>query len=62
MKLTRSYLKQLIREVIQKEGLGDWLDRMRAADEESAAGYREKVAAREEDEEDDLLAGEEVLV
>ena len=52
MKLTRSHLRQLIREVIQKEGIGDWLDRMRASEESSGAAYREKLAAHEKEKEE----------
>ena len=60
MKLTKSKLKQIIKEEMQKEGIGAWLDRMRAAEEESAARYREKVAAREpssEEEEEEEESG-----
>jgi len=57
MKLTRSLLRQLVREVIQKEGIGDWLDRMRAADKESGAKYREKLAAREKEKEEKETSG-----
>ena len=57
MKLTRSDLRQLIREVIQKEGIGDWLDRMRAADKESGAEYREKRAASEQEKEEKEASG-----
>ena len=52
MKLTRSHLRQLIREVIQKEGIGDWLDRVRAGEESDAAEYREKTAAHEKEKEE----------
>ena len=58
MKLTRSYLKQLVHEMIQKEGMfGDWLDRMRAANEESGAKYREKLAAQEKEKEEEEASG-----